>query len=67
VADGTIATVENVEVDRDAVVLRLSVARQAEGARPAAPQQLYQVFIVDDAQVVEIHGYPDRASARARA
>jgi hypothetical protein len=65
-ADGTVATVENVEVDRDAVVLGLSVARRAEGARPAPPQQLYQVFMVEDAQVVEIHGYPDRASARDR-
>ncbi len=64
-ADGTAATVENVEVDRDAVLLHVSVARQAEGARPA-PQQLYQVFTVDDAQVVEIRGYPDRASALAR-
>lgn len=66
VADGTVATVENVEVDGDAVLLDLSVARRAEGARPASPRQLYQVFTVEDAQVIEIRGYPDRASARAR-
>jgi len=66
VADGTIAAVESVEVDRDAVLLGLSVARQAEGARPAPPQRLFQVFTVEDAQVTEIRGYPDRASALAR-
>jgi ankyrin repeat protein len=66
VADGTIATVEGVEVDRDAVLLGLGVARQAEGARPAPPQRLFQVFTVEDAQVVEIRVYPDRASAVAR-
>ncbi|MGH9089227.1 MAG: ankyrin repeat domain-containing protein [Acidimicrobiales bacterium] len=65
-ADGTHASVESVEVDRGVVVLGLSVARQAEGARPARPQRLYQVFKVQDAQVVEIRGYPDRASALAR-
>lgn len=66
VAEGTTATVEGVEVDRDAVVLRLSVARQAEGARPAPAQRLYQVFIVKSALVVEIRAYPDRSSALAR-
>jgi ankyrin repeat protein len=66
-ADGTRPTVESVEVDRDAVVLGITVARQAEGARPAPAERLYQVFRVDDAQVVEIRGYPDRASALARA
>jgi len=65
-ADGTTPTVQNVEVDRDAVVLGLSVALRAEGARPAPPQQLYQVFTVDGAQIVDIRGYPDRASAVAR-
>jgi len=66
ITDGTVATVESVEVDRDTVVLGLSVARQAEAARPAPPQQTYQVFTVDDSQVVEIRAYPDRASALAR-
>ena len=66
-ADGTMATVHSVEVDRDAVVLGLSVALQAEGARPAPPQQLYQVFTVDGAQIIDIRAYPDRASAVARA
>ena len=65
-ADGIRSTVERVEVDGDAVVLGLSVARRAEGARPAPPERLYQVFTVQDAQVTEIHGYPDRASALAR-
>jgi ankyrin repeat protein len=65
-ADGTMAAVQSVEVDRDAVVLGLSVALQAEGARPAPPQQLYQVFTVDGAQIIDIRAYPDRASAVAR-
>jgi len=60
------AAVQSVEVDRDAVVLGLSVALQAEGARPAPPQQLYQVFTVDGAQIIDIRAYPDRASAVAR-
>ena len=65
-ADGTVASVRSVEVDRDAVVLGLTVARQAEGARPAAPQKLYQVFTVDEGQIVDIRGYPDRPSALGR-
>jgi ankyrin repeat protein len=65
-ADGIRSTIESVEVDGDAVVLGLSVARQAEGARPAPPEHLYQVFTVENAQVIEIHGYPDRASALTR-
>lgn len=66
VAGGTIATVRSVEVDRDAVMLGLTVAQQAEGARPAPPQQLYQVFTIDGAQIIDIQGYPDRRSALAR-
>ncbi len=62
-ADGIRATVESVEVDGDAVVLGLSVARQAEGARPAPPEHLYQVFTVEDAQVIEIHVYPNHRHA----
>jgi ankyrin repeat protein len=65
-ADGTVASVQSVEVDRDAVILGLAVARQAEEARPAPPQQLYQVFTVDEGQIVDIRGYPDRRSALAR-
>jgi hypothetical protein len=65
-ADGIWSTVESVEVDRDAVVIGLKVARHAEGARPAPPEQLYQVFIVEDAQVVDIHVYADRVSALGR-
>jgi ankyrin repeat protein len=65
-ADGTRPTVQSVEVDRDGVVLGLSLSRQAEGARPAPPQQLYQVFTIDDAQIIDIRGYPDRHSALTR-
>jgi hypothetical protein len=39
----TVATVQSVEVDRDAVVLGLAVARKADGARLAPPQQLFLV------------------------
>ena len=66
-ADGTAASVQSVEVDRDAVILGLAVARQAVGARPAQPQRLCQAFTVVDAQIVGIRGYPDRRSALARA
>ena len=65
-AEGIEATLRSVEVDRDAVVLGLTVGRRAQGARPAPPQPLYQVFTVRDAQIVEIRGYPDRASALTR-
>ncbi|HEY4023966.1 MAG TPA: ankyrin repeat domain-containing protein [Pseudonocardiaceae bacterium] len=65
-AEGTLPTVRGIEVDRDAVLMALSVTRPAEGARPAPPQQVYQVFTVDDAQVIDIRGYPDRRSALAR-
>jgi ankyrin repeat protein len=65
-ADGTVATVRSVEVDRDAVVLGLAVARAAEGARPAPPQHLCQVFTVEGAQIIDIRGYPDRHSALTR-
>ncbi|MGH9095302.1 MAG: ankyrin repeat domain-containing protein [Acidimicrobiales bacterium] len=65
-ADGMRSTVDSVEADGDAVVLGLSVARQAEGARPASPEQLYQVFTIDNARVIGIHVYPDRASALTR-
>jgi len=65
-AEGIEASVRSVEVDRDAVVLGLAVSRRAQGARPAPPQPLYQVFTVHDAQIVEIRGYPDRASALTR-
>jgi hypothetical protein len=65
-AEGIEAAVRSVEVDRDAVVVGLAVSRRAQGARSASPQPLYQVFTVRDAQIVEIHGYPDRASALTR-
>ncbi len=65
-AEGTAATVRSVEVDRDAVVLGLAVTGRAVGARPAPPQQVYQAFTVEDAQIVEIRGYPDRDSVLAR-
>jgi ankyrin repeat protein len=65
-ADGTIAAVTSVEADHDAVVLGLSVSRRADGARPAPAQQLYQVFTIAGAEIVDIRFYPDRASALAR-
>lgn len=65
-AAGTMPTVLGVEVDRDAVLLRLAVAGSAEGARPAPAQHVYQVFTVEDALVVDIRGYPDRRGALAR-
>jgi ankyrin repeat protein len=65
-ADGIRSTVESVEVDAGAVVLGLSVVGQAEGARPAPPELLYQVFTVDNAQVIDIRVYPDRTSALTR-
>jgi Ankyrin repeats (many copies) len=65
-ADGTVATVHSAEVDRDAVVLGLAVSRKAEGARPASPQQLYQVFTVDGTLITGIRVYPDHHSALTR-
>jgi Ankyrin repeats (many copies) len=66
-AEGIRATVASAEVDGDAVVLGLRVARHAEGARPAPPELLYQAFTVDNAQIIHIHVYPDRTSALSRA
>src|ERR1022692_1476922 len=65
-ADGTRPTVESVEGDRDAVVLGITLSQPAEGARPAPAERLCQVFTVDNGEVIEIRGYPDRASALAR-
>lgn len=65
-AEGTVVTVNSAEVDRDAVVLGLSVSRRAEGARPAPPQQLYQLFTVDGGEIVDIRVYPNRHSALDR-
>jgi ankyrin repeat protein len=66
IADGTVADIHSVEVDRDAVLLGLVVARKAEGARPAPAQHLYQVFTVDGTQIIDIRAYPDRHSALTR-
>ena len=65
-ADGIRPAVESVEVDRDAVVLGMTLSRLAVGTRPAPAERLYQVFTVEDGQVIEIRGYPDRARALAR-
>jgi ankyrin repeat protein len=65
-AEGIEASVRSVEVDRDAVLLGLTVTRPARGARPAPGESLYQAFTVRDAQIVEIRGYPDRDSALTR-
>jgi hypothetical protein len=61
-----VPTVQSAEVDGDAVILGLSVAGQAQGARPAPLRHAYQVFTVVDAQIVDSRAYPDRASAPAR-
>lgn len=42
------------------------MSRQAEGARPAPPQHLYQAFTIEGAQIVNIRAYPDRHSALTR-
>jgi ankyrin repeat protein len=65
-AAGNEADVHSAEVDRDAVVLGLAVGGRAEGARAAPRQQLYQVFTVEDSQIIDIRGYPDRRSALTR-
>jgi ankyrin repeat protein len=65
-ADGTRSAVESVAVDRDAVLLGITLSRPAEGTRPAPAERLYQVFTVDNGEVIEIRGYRDRASALAR-
>jgi ankyrin repeat protein len=56
-AEGTVPTVLDMNVDRDTVVLGLSVSRPAEGARPV-PQRVNQVFTVEDGQIVRISGRP---------
>jgi hypothetical protein len=43
----------------------ISVAGPAVGARPA-PELVFQVFTVNDDEIVEIRSYPDRPSALAR-
>jgi ankyrin repeat protein len=65
-AEGTVAAVNSVEVDRDAVVLGLSLSRRAVGAHPAPPRELFQVFTVDGGEIVDIRAYPDRAGALVR-
>ncbi len=56
----------SVQVDGGAVLLGLVLARQAK-VRPAPPQRLYQAFIAEDAQVVQIRGDPDQGQcARPR-
>jgi ankyrin repeat protein len=57
-AAGTTASVQSVEVDGDSVVLGLSAAWAAEGARPGPPELVYQVFTVAGAEIVQIRGYP---------
>jgi ankyrin repeat protein len=66
-AAGTRPAIHSVEVDGDAVVLGVTMAWPAEGARPAPPERIYQVFTVAGTEIVHIHGYPDRPSALARA
>jgi ankyrin repeat protein len=63
-AEGTTVAVRSVETGPDAVEIGLTVTGRAEGARPAPPQQIYQVFVVEDAQITEIHGYDGSGSER---
>jgi SnoaL-like domain len=65
-ADGMQASLESMEVDQDAVILCISVAGRAEGARPAPAERIFQVFTIDNNEIIEIRGYPDRRSAPAR-
>jgi hypothetical protein len=65
-ADGVRSTIESVDVDGDAVVLGLGVARHAEGQSRLRPNGSTGVFTFENAQVVDIRVYPDRASALAR-
>ena len=44
----------------------MSVGGQAEGTRPAPAERVYQVFTIDNDEIVEIRGYPDRQSALTR-
>jgi ankyrin repeat protein len=64
---GTTASVHSVEVDGDSVILGITMAREATGARPGPAERVYQVYTVAGAEIVQIRGYPDRASALARA
>lgn len=65
-AANTLASIDGVEVDRDAVVVELTFGGRAEGARPAPGHHLFQVCTVADAQIIDIRGYPTRASALSR-
>jgi ankyrin repeat protein len=66
-AAGTRPAIHSVEVDGDAVVLGVTMTWPAEGTRPAPPERIYQVFTVAGTEIIQIHGYPDRPSALARA
>ncbi len=55
------------EVQNDAVVIGLAVARQAVGARPIPPDVIYQLLRVSDGLIVSITGFEDLAAARAAA
>lgn len=66
-AEGVDSNVQSIAVDGDAVILELAPARHAEGARPAPAQLRYQIFLVRDAQIVEISGAPDQRTAFAHA
>ena len=63
--DGIRSTVESVEVDGEQSC-SVSAWPARPRARPAPPELLYQVFTVGNAQVIDIHVYPDRASALTR-
>jgi hypothetical protein len=47
-------------------VIGIRVAGQAEGARQATGELVFQVFTVDNDEIVEIRSFPDRPGALAR-
>jgi ankyrin repeat protein len=65
-ADGTTPTLDSIDIDRDAVILGVTLTRPADTARPAPPQHLCPVFSIRDALIVDIRSYPDRDAALAR-
>lgn len=63
---GAIHTAESVEVDREAVVMGITMAGQAGGARSAPAELVLQVFTANDGEIVEIRSFPERPRALAR-
>jgi ankyrin repeat protein len=64
---GARAQVTAAEVQSDAIVVGLAVARPAVGARPIPPDVIYQLLRVSDGLIVSITGFEDLSAARAAA